>query len=773
MNTSHPALSGKTPERVMSALLLTRSHRPCRATLSLLAALLSAWMVGCKPEAAATRQGLQVPSSCVADGDCDSDQLCLFRLCSKACASDANCADGSRCFDSGRGAACVRLQDNACIVSADCPARTQCMFGRCMSACEAGNGTQCPAGQTCIDGLCVGSLSAGASAVDMLGAAGGQAFLGSGSGGTPAMTSPAIPAADGGAAMQGAAGSSTPAGSGAMQSCATGSAHCEGADVVVCDAGGASHVEMHCPFLCVNGACSGGCAPGARRCQGQERQVCSATGTFTRLEACPTLCSPSACATGCQEGLVQCNGTALMRCTGGKFVQSQTCPFDCKDGACSGVCTPGATECSNGAVATCGADARWSAPITCPNVCTNGACAGVCRPGAQRCGGTSGFQVCSDAGQWGPTQACYNQACASGACTGVCTPSYTRCADEHSVVSCTADGQWGQAVTCSGQACSAGHCQGDCSPGVKRCKSGSNTQTELCSSAGAWQDGPDCSGRICSNGDCTGECSPGARRCEDGTAQRYQVCGDDAHWSVAQSCPNSGVCSGNGDCAAAPPPPPPTCTSGDSPDWYSPAQIGGNPSWNDPRWGSDGPVSFARSFAKQPGGYIAVFDRAAGELALTVRVTMGTAEAPDPSDSVRFGIVANRSGGPAARAATFALAELDVGEGPQQISTIATSDYSGSWQSSTPPNPWFLQTSLWRGKTGNEPSWVVSFRINLTDAGIDVSKPFRAALGVHIGNAPNDVSTPDGFSASMDAPDTWASVDLGAIDCVGRVSLSP
>jgi hypothetical protein len=67
----------------------------------------------------------------------------------------------------------------------------------------------------------------------------------------------------------------------------------------------------------------------------------------------------------------------------------------------------------------------------------------------------------------------------------------------------------------------------------------------------------------------------------------------------------------------------------------------------------------------------------------------------------------------------------------------------------------------------------VSFRINLSAAGVDLALPFRAAVSVHIDGAANDLSTPANLAASLDKPDTWPRIDVSAISCVGRASLSP
>jgi hypothetical protein len=127
-------------------------------------------------------------------------------------------------------------------------------------------------------------------------------------------------------------------------------------------------------------------------------------------------------------------------------------------------------------------------------------------------------------------------------------------------------------------------------------------------------------------------------------------------------------------------------------------------------------------------------------------------------------------GAPAARSATLSLAAIDIGAGPQDI-TPATSEYAGSWQSTNPADPWILHASEWRGGQGSVPSWVVSFRIKLSAAGLDPTLPIGAALDVQIKGAPSDLSTPGSLAVWMDQPSAWPRADLTKISCVGRVAL--
>src|SRR4051795_13461587 len=98
-------------------------------------------LMGCKSEPM-QRSDPASTHGCSADLDCEPDQLCVFGLCNATCATIADCKNGASCLDTGRGFACLRLQDNACVTTSNCPARTRCVAGRCLTDCESGSGTQ-------------------------------------------------------------------------------------------------------------------------------------------------------------------------------------------------------------------------------------------------------------------------------------------------------------------------------------------------------------------------------------------------------------------------------------------------------------------------------------------------------------------------------------------------------------------------------------------------------------------------------------------------------
>src|SRR5882724_2684962 len=148
---------------------------------------------------------------------------------------------------------------------------------------------------------------------------------------------------------------------------------CEGADRVTCGIDLVKTTPVaSCPFLCVDGACTGVCAPTTRRCDGLTPETCDASGTWLSASACTNLCS---------------------------------------GGACSGTCAPKAKQCNGQVVQTCDATGTWQDGIACMNqACVSGVCQGVCSPGTKQCS-NNGIQMCSSGGQWGTAATCTGQAC--------------------------------------------------------------------------------------------------------------------------------------------------------------------------------------------------------------------------------------------------------------------------------------------------------------------------------------------------------------------------
>jgi hypothetical protein len=209
-----------------------------------------------------------------------------------------------------------------------------------------------------------------------------------------------------------------------------------------------------------------------------------------------------------------------------------------------------------------------------------------------------------------------------------------------------------------------------------------------------------------------------------------------------------------------------------SPNWSAPANMGGDPNWNDPRWGSDPIVHLDAGFDVNAGGYLAVLDRAEGTLAMTFRVLLGSSEAPDPADHVYIGVASNAMGDNAiARAVTIRLVKMQQGTGPTSITTFELADYISAWASTPEPALSFVNdVAVWRGAEAEMLSWSVSVRIDLTAAGVDTTRSFRMALRIHI-DGRGDLLTPGDRPILSDVPTDWAVVSFAGLPCVSRVSL--
>ncbi len=72
--------------------------------------------------------------------------------------------------------------------------------------------------------------------------------------------------------------------SGSCVACSPGSTTCAGNGLQTCDASGAWTTSA-CPYVCSNGACSGGCVPSTTQCSGSDLQTCSALRAFVGDDA--------------------------------------------------------------------------------------------------------------------------------------------------------------------------------------------------------------------------------------------------------------------------------------------------------------------------------------------------------------------------------------------------------------------------------------------------------------------------------------------------------
>ncbi|HKU44913.1 MAG TPA: hypothetical protein VJR89_42430 [Polyangiales bacterium] len=675
--------------------------------------------LGCHEDDPSSIAPVTTQRGCYDDDQCESGELCVFRLCVPTCEA-GSCPRGSACFDVGRGSACLRAEDNACVDERDCPVDADCKRGRCVSECQPDAGRDCG---ECSFGLCH------------------------------------TPAPDAGTSDAGSA------------TCKAGASECRGNVVVRCDSSGRMREEQSCPFQCKNGACSGSCRSGEQRCSDRTRQSCDANGTWRDVETCRGNCSPSACTTTCMEGTRQCNGNVLTVCRRGQPVELQRCDYLCQAGACSGSCMPGTHQCRTNAAWTCDPTGAWSMPIECENVCLNGVCSGECSPGERRCADVGSVQVCNARGQWGASSACRGEICRDGACeAGECRPGETRCDGPTSMATCLPSGEWGESTACVDQACSDDRCSGGCVPGRARCRPGQQ-QPQVCSSEGLWEDQPRCEdNQACVAGMCQGVCAPGSRRCDPLDAHRTQTCTAAGEWGAGSACPEGQNCGMGGECSAAA-----SCPKNASPDWYSPA-AGSDRSLDDPRWGGalDRFInSGAPGMSSDAGGYAIVFDRASNQLAVTLR-----ALAPDtasPQDFVYFGMRGNQAGEVAGHAVRIPLEVMPSGADPRPlmggITAYQLASTGNGWTEQAQTPSWLQHASAW--VMSPQASWAVSFRVDLGATGFDTAQPVQVGLGLHAENpdAEYNPSTPGQLMLGM--PELamsrmWPLLDLASIECTDR-----
>jgi hypothetical protein len=87
---------------------------------------------------------------------------------------------------------------------------------------------------------------------------------------------------------------------------------------------------------------------------------------------------------------------------------------------------------------------------------------------------------------------------------------------------------------------------------------------------------------------------------------------------------------------------------------------------------------------------------------------------------------------------------------------------------------WLEHPAAWVSSV--DPGWVVSFRVDLTAAGVDITAPFRIALGLHAENefGELDWTTPAALSLSdlaASQPRNWPELDVTSVMCASRVDV--
>jgi hypothetical protein len=200
--------------------------------------------------------------------------------------------------------------------------------------------------------------------------------------------------------------------------------------------------------------------------------------------------------------------------------------------------------------------------------------------------------------------------------------------------------------------------------------------------------------------------------------------------------------------------------------------MGGDPSWNDPRWGTDPIMRFDAGFDVETAGYVAVLDRSDGTLALTFRVSLGPTEVPDPADQLYVGIMSNLGDNTImARAITLSPPALQPGVGPVAIENAAVAEYTGAWATPATASLSFVRSAaVWRGRESDMLSWSISLKLDLTAAGVDPTRSFRMAFRLHI-EGRGDLLIPGDRAMLSDVPMQWAIVSLAGLPCTSRVSL--
>jgi hypothetical protein len=183
--------------------------------------------------------------------------------------------------------------------------------------------------------------------------------------------------------------------------------------------------------------------------------------------------------------------------------------------------------------------------------------------------------------------------------------------------------------------------------------------------------------------------------------------------------------------------------------------------------------TFGNLQQSMPAGYAIVFDRQANQLAVTLRTS--AEDVPAASDFVYFGIAGNAGAMAATHAVRIALVVPNSGDDPRSLAQITSYEFAmGAWTSADLRPTWLVHPAAW--VTTIDTGWVVSFRVDLAAAGVDVTAPFRVALGLHAENqfgmldwvTPASLSLMDVASAT---PRMWPSLDVTSVMCVSRVDV--
>jgi hypothetical protein len=213
------------------------------------------------------------------------------------------------------------------------------------------------------------------------------------------------------------------------------------------------------------------------------------------------------------------------------------------------------------------------------------------------------------------------------------------------------------------------------------------------------------------------------------------------------------------------------CPAGESPQWWG-TGAGFDRTPTDPRWGGMLEM-FANGQQSMPAGYAIVFDRQANELAVTLRTS--AQDTAGPEDFVYFGITGSAGGTPTPHAVRITLVTSSGTDDPRALSQFTSYDVAmGAWTTTNVQPMWITHPAAW--VTTANPGWVVSFRVGLTAAGVDINAPFRIALGLHAQNQFGALNWATPQSLPLDDLSTaqsrmWPLLDVTSVMCVSRVNV--
>lgn len=227
-----------------------------------------------------------------------------------------------------------------------------------------------------------------------------------------------------------------------------------------------------------------------------------------------------------------------------------------------------------------------------------------------------------------------------------------------------------------------------------------------------------------------------------------------------------------------------------APDWWS-GTTAARSDADEPRWAAAPQRDFDSDVVgSQEGAYRVLYDPGANQLVVTMQALADLGETASKEDAVYFGLSTN------AAATTAHAVRIDLfspnGTPDPKLSGLTFTPYDfstgGGWYlpagpvaSATPPS-WLQHAAAWVEPRGAA-AWVVSFRVSLSDAGLQPGAAFKIALGLHIHNEQGigavDLTTPDvgaagaigDLVANPHTPTSWLAADAANGGCPSGVVL--